>query len=224
MENMFDTYDLPRTRRFSSEIVQLDAPRRNIPGARIKRKSLHARLRVLAQKARNVAGDVSIGQYDVQAQCVVRQWYVSGSMQISTRLSHSPYDVDVVIDLPEGQRVFCEVKAAPNPIPEDLGARIKRIFMRSVPKRLNSFLGKVESIADDTAVVTLLNENTGERIESSCSVDVLVEKGIREGDEFRCEVFQEHNSTTVKFTRLHPKPISKDRVAEIRKEFESRWD
>ena len=96
--------------------------------------------------------------------------------------------------------------------------------MRSVPKRLNSFLGKVESIADDTAVVTLLNENTGERIESSCSVDVLVEKGIREGDEFRCEVFQEHNSTTVKFTRLHPKPISKDRVAEIRKEFESRWD
>ena len=128
MENMFDTYDLPRTRRFSSEIVQLDAPRRNIPGARIKRKSLHARLRVLAQKARNVAGDVSIGQYDVQAQCVVRQWYVSGSMQISTRLSHSPYDVDVVIDLPEGQRVFCEVKAAPNPIPEDLGARINQLM------------------------------------------------------------------------------------------------
>jgi len=179
---------------------------------------------VLATSAWNVASLVATTPYFVERAEPVTKIIYTGSFRTWTRLIHGPYDVDLVVALPGGQTILGEVKVAPNPIPDDLGTRVRALHIGGVPKLLNSFLGRAQSILDDMAVVTLLNEDTGDRIESRCSVNSLVENGIGLGDEFRCEVFEVGNSTSMKFTRLDPKPISKNDVAEIRKEFESRWD
>ncbi len=92
------------------------------------------------------------------------------------------------------------------------------------PKIVASFVGKVESLGDEVAIVTLVNAATGERLESQCDTEVLREKGINSGDEFRCEVVRSGGETMTRLVRLLPKPLSEERVAEIRASYSDRWD
>ena len=94
----------------------------------------------------------------------------------------------------------------------------------SSPKIVASFVGKVESLGEAVAIVTLVNEATGEQLESQCDTEVLREKGIGAGDEFRCEVVRGGGETATRLVRLSPRALSAERVAEIRASFEGRWD
>jgi hypothetical protein len=96
--------------------------------------------------------------------------------------------------------------------------------VKSVPKTVASFVGKVESLGEAVAIVTLVNEATKERLESQCDTEVLRENGIGAGDEFRCEVVRTGGETATRLMRLPPKPLSRERVAEIRASFKDRWD
>ena len=88
---------------------------------------------------------------------------------------------------------------------------------RSVKEeRLASLLGRVESFAESEAIVSLLNEKTGDRLEAECDPESLKAAGISEGDEFRCEVVRTIGGATVRFVRLEPKQVSEDRVSQIR--------
>ena len=93
----------------------------------------------------------------------------------------------------------------------------------TMPKTVASFVGRVESLAGDSANVFLMSEQTGERLESRCDSEVLRESGIGAGDDFRCEVIRFKGTTTTRFSRLAPKRLSKERVEQIRASFKDRW-
>jgi hypothetical protein len=86
-----------------------------------------------------------------------------------------------------------------------------------------SFVGRVESMSGAAARVLLMNERTGERMESRCDAEVLQENGIAGGDEFRFEVLRSRGATTTRFSKLDPKPVSKEKLDEIRAAYEDRW-
>jgi hypothetical protein len=93
----------------------------------------------------------------------------------------------------------------------------------AVAKTLASFIGRVESFIGDQASVLLINEQTGERLESRCDTEILRDNGIGVGDEFRCEVIRSKGATITRLSRIPPKPLSKERVEQIRVGFEGRW-
>jgi len=95
--------------------------------------------------------------------------------------------------------------------------------LAATPKTVASFVGRVESLIGDSASVLLINEQTGERLESRCDADVLRESAIGAGDEFRCEVVRCKGTTAAHFSRLPPKTLSKERVEQIRASFKDRW-
>jgi hypothetical protein len=81
----------------------------------------------------------------------------------------------------------------------------------------------VETLNGESANVVLMNEQTGERLESRCDVEVLRENGIGNGDEFRCEVLRSKGATSTRLSRVPPRPLSKERVEQIRARFKNRW-
>jgi hypothetical protein len=92
-----------------------------------------------------------------------------------------------------------------------------------MPKVAASFIGRVESLTADSANVLLINDQTGEHLESRCDAEMLRENGIAAGDEFRCEVVRCKGTTATRFSRLPPKTLSKERVEQIRASFKDRW-
>jgi hypothetical protein len=93
----------------------------------------------------------------------------------------------------------------------------------AIPKVVASFIGRVESLSGDSANVLLVNDQTGERLESRCDAEVLQEKGIASGDEFRFEVVRSKGTTATRLSRIPPKRVSKERVEQIRASFKDRW-
>ena len=91
------------------------------------------------------------------------------------------------------------------------------------PKVVASFIGRVESLSGDSANVLLVNNQTGERLESRCDAEVLQEKGIASGDEFRFEIVRSKGTTSTRLSRIPPKRVSKERVEQIRASFKDRW-
>lgn len=91
-------------------------------------------------------------------------------------------------------------------------------------KPVASFLGRVDSVGEGNARVHLVSKATGERLESQCDLDVLREKGIGMGDEFRCDIVRVSGMTATRLVKLPPKPVSKDRVQEVRTQFKDRWN
>ncbi len=91
-------------------------------------------------------------------------------------------------------------------------------------KPVASFLGRVDSVGEENARVHLISEATGERLESQCDLDVLREKGIGMGDEFRCDIVRISGMTATRLVKLAPRPVSKERVQEVRTQFNDRWN
>jgi hypothetical protein len=90
-------------------------------------------------------------------------------------------------------------------------------------KVVASFAGRVESMSGAAARVLLINERTGERMESHCDAEVLHDNGIAAGDEFRFEVMRRRGTTATRFSKLGPKPVPQEMLDEIRASFEDRW-
>lgn len=90
-------------------------------------------------------------------------------------------------------------------------------------KVMASFAGRVESMSGDAARVLLVNERTGERMESRCDAEVLHDNGIAMGDEFRFEVIRARGTTATRFSKLGPKPVPKEVLDEIRASYADRW-
>jgi hypothetical protein len=105
---------------------------------------------------------------------------------------------------------------------EDFPGFPKSVLL-ALPKIVASFIGKVESLTGDSANVLLINDQTGERLESQCDAEVLRENRIAAGDKFRCEVVRSKGTTTTRLSRLPPKKLSKERVEQIRFSFKDRW-
>lgn len=93
----------------------------------------------------------------------------------------------------------------------------------AAPKIVAAFVGHVESLIGDSANVILVNEQTGERLESRCDADVLRENSIGAGDEFRCEIVRFKGTTATRLSRMPPKTLSTERVQQIRASFKDRW-
>jgi hypothetical protein len=93
----------------------------------------------------------------------------------------------------------------------------------AAPKIVAAFVGRVETLIGDSANVILVNEQTGERLESRCDAEVLLENSIGAGDEFRCEVVRSKGATATRLSRMPPKTLSKERVQQIRASFKDRW-
>ena len=91
-------------------------------------------------------------------------------------------------------------------------------------KIVATFLGKVEAVHAESAMVSLLNETTKECVESRCDLEVLQENGIGLGDEFRCEVIRSGGIASTRLRRLTPIPVPKERVRELRDKYRDRWD
>jgi hypothetical protein len=111
--------------------------------------------------------------------------------------------------------------------PRDLDAFITSLAQRLTEmnfsvkqKSTTTFFGFVEIVNGDEAVVSLLNEQTGDRIEAECSGQALAKEGIREGDEFRCDVQEDETAASVRFSRITPNELTKEQIAAILKEVE----
>jgi hypothetical protein len=98
------------------------------------------------------------------------------------------------------------------------------VATRTKSKVVASFVGRVEAEQTDSANVSLVDEATGERLESKCDLEFLRQNGIGTGDEFRCEVIRVGGTTSTQLSRLPPKAIPKERVQEVRKQFRDRWN
>jgi len=83
-----------------------------------------------------------------------------------------------------------------------------------------SFVCRVESIRGLHALVTMHNRKSTERLEATFRAPTLAQIGIHLGDEFLC-VLRDNQKLLMR--KLRPKAISKDRLNEIRKQFEGRW-
>jgi hypothetical protein len=91
-------------------------------------------------------------------------------------------------------------------------------------KPVASFLGTVDFVGERNARVHLISETTGERLESHCDLEVLSENGIGRGDEFRCDIVRIGRMTATRLRKLAPRPVSKERVQEVRAQFKDRWN
>jgi hypothetical protein len=91
-------------------------------------------------------------------------------------------------------------------------------------KPVASFLGTVDFVGERNARVHLISEATGERLESHCDLEILSENGIGRGDEFRCDIVRIGGMTATRLRRLAPRPVSKERVQEVRAQFTNRWN
>lgn len=78
-----------------------------------------------------------------------------------------------------------------------------------------TLFGKVESIHDNFAIVTMVNSVTGDLIEAECTAETLIKAHVGEGDEFRCDVFREGEIVSARFERIAPKQISQQEIAQI---------
>jgi len=96
-------------------------------------------------------------------------------------------------------------------------------IVAATPKVIASFGGRVESSSGEFAIVLLINERTGERMESRCDAEVLLENRISVGDYFRFEITRHKGMTSTRFSKLPPKPLSKERLEQIRASFKDRW-
>ncbi len=94
----------------------------------------------------------------------------------------------------------------------------------SQPHVLEAFVGRVEAIDGDKAIVKLRNQSGGEWSEAACDCEVLIENGIGHGEEFTCEVVRENGETKVRFAKLAPRKISEEKAEEIRQRFAGRWE
>ena len=94
----------------------------------------------------------------------------------------------------------------------------------SQPHVLEAFVGRVEAIDGDKAIVKLRNQSGGDWSEAACDSEVLSEKGIGSGEEFTCEVVRENGETKVRFAKLAPRKISEEKAEEIRQRFAGRWE
>ena len=94
----------------------------------------------------------------------------------------------------------------------------------SQPHVLEAFVGRVEAIDGDKAIVKLRNQSGGDWSEAACDHEVLSEKGIGNGEEFTCEVVRENGETKVRFAKLAPRKISEQKAEEIRQHFAGRWE
>ena len=103
--------------------------------------------------------------------------------------------------------------------------RMKNSQQRKEPMKeiVAAFVGHVETLIGDSASVVLINEQTGERMESRCDAEVLRENSIGAGDEFRCEVVRSKGATATRLSRMPPKPLTKERVQRLRADFKDRW-
>lgn len=87
---------------------------------------------------------------------------------------------------------------------------------------LHSWICRIEAIRDGIAFAKMVERKSSiPWIEAKFSAPTLAERNIGIGDEFLCVLKIDHR---VLIRKLKPKPVSKERVAEIRKEFEGRWD
>jgi len=91
-------------------------------------------------------------------------------------------------------------------------------------KELYKYYGRLNKYnpAPDHSFVTLKDEKTGELYETNAVSEMLAEKGIAEDDtEFEVTVV-ENDSGKIEaiLTKLEPKPVPPERVAEILKECE----
>ncbi|MCI0538944.1 MAG: hypothetical protein L0Z50_27370 [Verrucomicrobiales bacterium] len=161
--------------------------------------------------------------------------YPQGNDQLETRIPPIGKDVEIYLKyrFPIQPEITRETELrrlsqleSLRPGPDNLGAYIHAVVpsspdagagQESMPEeRLASLLGRVESFALGEVIVSLLNEKTRDRLEAECDPESLNAAGIREGDEFRCEVVRTIAGAMVRFMRLEPKQVSKDRVFQIR--------
>lgn len=80
-----------------------------------------------------------------------------------------------------------------------------------------SWVGRVESIRDSIAYVTLAHRATGNTSGSQCQESYLSGAGIGMGDEFLCFLTKVN---TIKLRKLKPRPITKERAKEIKSKME----
>jgi len=109
---------------------------------------------------------------------------------------------------------------------EEIDVALKsQLALASVPtsRVVASFVGRVESLVGDSALVLLINQATGEQLDSRCDAVVLRENGIGDGDEFRFEVHRSKEVTSTRLFRLPPKTLSREQVDQIRAAFKNRW-
>jgi hypothetical protein len=89
------------------------------------------------------------------------------------------------------------------------------------------FYGRVNKLnpVPEKSYVTLKNQETGETVDSNAVTEKLLEKGIdHDGCEFEIIMEQSIDGTvTATLTKLEPKPITPEKMDEIRKEM-SRFD
>ena len=95
-------------------------------------------------------------------------------------------------------------------------------------KLLAKFLGRVNVLNSppEFSYVTLKNVDTGEVVDSNAVTEKLIEAGITKvDDEFEVLILEDDaGKQTAKLTKLEPKPISPERIAEIKNEVENHWD
>ncbi len=94
-------------------------------------------------------------------------------------------------------------------------------------KVLAKLLGRVNVFnpAPDFSYVTLKNVDNGEVVDANADSKKLTDAGItQKDDEFEILIIEdEQGKQTAKITKLQPKSISAERVAEIKEEFKDRW-
>ena len=114
------------------------------------------------------------------------------------------------------------------PVQQSENATLKEIILHHISpsldiKILTVLVGRVEAICDETAVVSLLEEKTKERLEAHCDSDLLTKNGLGEGDEFKCQVIRRSGKTSVEFERLLPRHVPETVMREIRNRVSEVW-
>jgi hypothetical protein len=234
MQTVADLQELQRPRRLASEPFRYTRPSR-----------LFSEHSVIVQ-------DVS-SAFDVLSQQISGSLQIMGLVEVPSVLpSLDPYQTSpegflaipsgsFVLDSQHGSRVedlsrACGSLAIPSGSfvvnsqhgsrVEDLSRAIEVYLTSGVTtpiKTLASFVGRVESFVGDSAHVILVNEQTGEQLESRCDTELLRDNGVAVGDDFRFEVVRSKGTTSTRLCRIPPKVVSKERVEQIRASFKDRW-
>jgi len=88
-----------------------------------------------------------------------------------------------------------------------------------------SWICRCHAIEGDRAFVSMRNRDTGAQTDAECRLADLTSKGIGVDDEFMCLLVQRPKGWLVKLRRLKPRPITPERVREIKAEFEAKgWN
>lgn len=85
-------------------------------------------------------------------------------------------------------------------------------------KREHSWICRCTALTEEGAIVTLRHRSTGEELIARCPI--LAEQGASIDDEFLVTITKKNS---VKLRKLQPKPITPERVRQIRGEMENRW-